>query len=806
MIKDVSSIVIQGANFVESTQLALFEPRDGKDKSGNEIIRNVKGSLLYGRNGSGKSTIAKAFRKVKGEDIPSIRLSSILNKDGVPVVLSDDIKRQIFVFDEDYVNAQVKLKADHLDTIIMLGQAADLADQIEEAEIERDAAGTALERAEAIYKEYLDISNPKSPNGCLVKIRNALRGDDSWAGRDSRIRHGRQNTQVRDDTYKQFLGLNPEKPKAKLLIEFEDQMTALQDAESGSTRIDISVPALPVVYDGFDDEVIRALLETEIERPQLSDRERYLLELVESGKATELSQKVEFFKNPSVEVCPYCFQPISSNYRESLVESIEKVLSKEVEKHQKELKNTIYEDLELDFSSYVELESYKPCVDLVDRINTAILQYDSLAEQKFENPYEPIKCSNLGVSGLIQELKQALTRLELDRIEFNAKATKTDPIINKLKEINSQIAYYDIKNLVDDYNKQLEELKIAEKELTDARKEFVAKNLQVEQLEANRKNVHIALDIINACFKYIFFAEDRLKIEYTNGEYRLYSNGKSVRPCDVSVGERNIIGLSYFFTSIMEYQEEKDVYGKEYLLIIDDPVSSYDIENKVGILSFLKYKLSEFLEGNENTKALVMTHDLTTFYDLHKMFEEIVSSCKRGGYSVKPKFNVFEINDCILTQFKYKNRQEYTEILKAIFNYGQGKTEDKDIVIGNIMRQALEAFSTFQYKKGIEEVSTDPDILALLPEPEYRSYYKNLMYRLVLHGGSHKAEQIKAMKDYEFFSLISTSEKRRTAKEVLCFLYLLNKQHVLEHLKEINGVGKTLNVWCDEVKARAAMP
>ena len=30
------------------------------------------------------------------------------------------------------------------------------------------------------------------------------------------------------------------------------------------------------------------------------------------------------------------------------------------------------------------------------------------------------------------------------------------------------------------------------------------------------------------------------------------------------------------------------------------------------------------------------------------------------------------------------------------------------------MRQVLEAFSTFQYKKGIEEVSTDRSILAIL--------------------------------------------------------------------------------------------
>lgn len=122
-----------------------------------------------------------------------------------------------------------------------------------------------------------------------------------------------------------------------------------------------------------------------------------------------------------------------------------------------------------------------------------------------------------------------------------------------------------------------------------------------------------------------------------------------------------------------------------------------------------------------------------------------------------------------------------------------------------MMHQALEAFSTFEYKKGIEDVSTNEQILGLLPEQEYVSYYKNLMYRLVLHGGSHKEEQIKTMNDFNFFSLISDIEKKRTAKDVLCFIYLLNKRHLLEHLMNCGNVDTELQTWCQDIKARAAV-
>lgn len=58
-------------------------------------------------------------------------------------------------------------------------------------------------------------------------------------------------------------------------------------------------------------------------------------------------------------------------------------------------------------------------------------------------------------------------------------------------------------------------------------------------------------------------------------------------------------------------------------------------------------------------------------------------------------------------------------------------------------------------------------------------------YRLVLYGGSHNEERVKSMISEDFFDYISSDEKKRTAKEILCFLYLLDERHALEHLKKI---------------------
>ena len=93
----------------------------------------------------------------------------------------------------------------------------------------------------------------------------------------------------------------------------------------------------------------------------------------------------------------------------------------------------------------------------------------------------------------------------------------------------------------------------------------------------------------------------------------------------------------------MQNQEFEESHAQEYILLIDDPVSSFDIENKVGIMSFLKYQLGLFLLWNINTKAIVMTHDLLTFYDLDKIYEELIENCNEKFSGNKMKFNRLEM-------------------------------------------------------------------------------------------------------------------------------------------------------------------
>lgn len=204
--------------------------------------------------------------------------------------------------------------------------------------------------------------------------------------------------------------------------------------------------------------------------------------------------------------------------------------------------------------------------------------------------------------------------------------------------------------------------------------------------------------------------------------------------------------------------------------------------------------------NRQNTGVRDDTYDLLTYYDSEKMFGELIEASKVKYGGDKPVYKRYELKNKILIPFPHNGRQEYTELMKIVYRFALGDADEYELVIGNIMRQVLEAFSTFQYKKGIEEVSTDRSILAILPEKEYQSYFENLMYRLILNNGSHRLDQTRSMSDMNFFTVISDSEKKRTAKEILCFIYLLNEKHVLAHLDGCSNVQSNLSKWCNDVK------
>ena len=786
MLNDVRNIEIQGANLDSITGFPVFL----------DNTKSINLGLLYGRNGSGKSTLARAFRFVSGIPTENIDSVSILDELNSEIILTEDEKKSIFVFDEDFVNKEVFLQEDALGAVVMLGEKAKLTEEIEKIKTELANDEKERDQKKSAYEEYCNITNPKSPKYYEEKMKKVLQKNNGWAERKRVIDIRRTNAPVNDLTYKEFIHLSPAKDRDALYADYLNELENYKKALDGESKIAVSVPTVEDAFIHYDTSVGDKLLISPIEHPELNDREKYLLKLVEEGQGEDLRITANEFENPELSVCPKCFQTLSAEYKADLVMSIQQVLTKEVEMHQNELKRAMLPDLQLNLDSFYKLSSCEACLNLIVFINTQIKNNNMLLQEKYDYPYNPINKELIPIVEPVNSLIDGLRQLEKEREAYNTQVTDCSHIKDELNRINNEIAYWDVIELSQQHDKCVIEMNKAKEGYLAAQNVFDLKRGKLDELQAKQDDIDIAIDVINDGLKYIFFSERRMTISIEDGKYRLLSNGVPVKPKDVSVGERNIIGLCYFFTRAIEGKKKTTAYSAEYLLVIDDPISSYDFENKIGILSYLKLKLGEFLLGNPDTKVLIMTHDLFTAIDLEKIASELKTSftSKYGG---RREFNSYskELKNHTLEPF-YNKRNEYTELMKVVYEYANHKTAEQEPYIGNIIRQVLEAFSTFEYKKSIEDVSTDESILSLLGSDELEKYFRNLMYRIVVNEGSHRYDQTRNM-EVDFFRLISDTEKQRTAKDVLCFMKLLNRPHIEAHLGKAAAL--VIDQWCNDL-------
>lgn len=92
----------------------------------------------------------------------------------------------------------------------------------------------------------------------------------------------------------------------------------------------------------------------------------------------------------------------------------------------------------------------------------------------------------------------------------------------------------------------LGEQKKADEALKESDEKIKNLNDELNILKSRKKNIKIAVSLINKSLRFVFFSKDRLEIKVEGDKYVLYAHGKVVKPNNVSVGERNIIALCYF--------------------------------------------------------------------------------------------------------------------------------------------------------------------------------------------------------------------------------------------------------------------
>ena len=111
---NINKIEVNG-NIFQNSELEVFP-----------IQKNMtcRISNIYGKNGCGKTTISKAIKGDSSEKL-NIKFMDFKNNE-----IICDTKEKIYVYNEDFIDTNVRTSENGIKTVIMLGEQKELDDNI----------------------------------------------------------------------------------------------------------------------------------------------------------------------------------------------------------------------------------------------------------------------------------------------------------------------------------------------------------------------------------------------------------------------------------------------------------------------------------------------------------------------------------------------------------------------------------------------------------------------------------------------------------------------------------------------------
>jgi len=764
MFENFKTITIAGGYYEQPSTLKLFNDKQPL-------------SIVYGRNGSGKTTIAKAIRQLVGKDTePQTEEGYVCYSVSTDATIPDDKKASVFIFDEEFVRENVRTKENGLETIVMMGEQVNLDTQITQKNEEKITIEKIIAEQTLRKDNFENKSNTSSPLYFFYKIRDRLREDDGWADIDRKVKGNSIKSHVTEDLIKRFVSMSePKETEAVLRQRLNADLTLFTQTEDAHAII--CNPTSLSLPESLDD--VKALLEKIIDKPILNEREHRLLAFLQEHAEHHLQETTRRLTEEKWPFCPLCLRETNDKVYEHISETLKHILNRESEIYSAALDQAmaLFVNVEIDMPVFSRLnEKVKMAVQLAtEQLNKDVNTIRDIIAQRKRDIYGIVTEAFdeemiYSYSTHLSNYKTAMTAMETYIATFNRSVNEREKLKKKIIQENESLTRKRLTTLLEGYSKANKAYESCLKTLSQLITDKERKESEIKELKTQAERTDIALDYINEELQYVFYSSTKAKLTAGDGCYKLKINGRNVPPKKISVGERNVLGLCYFFARLFSNKKTNNMYKDETLIVIDDPVSSFDYGNRLGVMSLLRHQFCNIKRGNSNSRILVLTHDLRSAFDLVKVRSEL-----NNGKSAGKKF--FELVNKQMKEREVSN--EYKQLLDRVYDYAKNPTDDEveciETSIGNVMRRLIEAFSSFCYNMGFEEMMCHEGVLKAIPD-EKRNYYENFMCRLALHGESHMAERAYGLDTITPY--FTKQEKVQTAKSLLLFLCYINEEHL----------------------------
>lgn len=743
-------------------------------------------TIIYGTNGSGKTTISKAFYEYSKKNYESFLNVEVYDLDNSQLFIND----HIFVFNEDFIDNNVKFKSgEGLSAIALLGPNAMIEEKIEEVQSEIHFLDNIKCPDLTIYDDKKNISNPEYT---YEKIIKRLKSD--WAVRQKEIKGLTRNASVNDQTLTNIINNHNLKCSIK---EFEAKLDEIKDFYKLPHKEYCNFSFFNYKFEiDFDD--IYSLIDVVLEKKIDDTLSQEIFQTIQDFGETRINE-IETTMSGNTKVCPYCFKPLDDEYKLLILEKIKSIISKDEDEIKEKLENAklcFYPSLEIpEIISEKNRAIFNECLS---KYNDKVQMLNNLIDEKKKFIYSSLAYKKIDFRKEIDDLISIIDTIKFEIKKHNELIKEIDNKRYTLEKMNNYISWNSIKSDYEAYRKQLKKKK-SDLEFIENKNSLMSYyQIKYDELFGIKKNSTIAIGEINRCLHHVFWSKTRLYLEYENNNYVVYSNNKKVKLKNLSTGERNIIALAYFFTYINENKDREMLFADPSIVIIDDPIASVDYSNKTGIYSLLRKNIMKIINGNQSSRIVLLSHMYDVSYNLHKIVKDCYddTSIKYGN----PIINCKRIKDFEFASDDFGNgMNQYNILLNKVFNYANNENGNiNDDSIGNSLRRVLEMYSSFVFNKDFVKLPSIIEKSNYIGE-KYKEYFKDFMFRIFVNNESHTKTLAYAYDEIDQFTMFGDIERKEVCKKSILLLYLLTPSHLEYYLESEIEVIKQWKNDLDEI-------